>query len=55
MPAYLVEVATTGREVYSIDATDEADARERAVLDGDCVVQETMSVEGITSVKLEQD
>jgi hypothetical protein len=55
MPTYLVEVATSGRELYSIDAADEADARARAVLDGACVVQETLSVEGITSVKLEED
>lgn len=55
MATYLVEVATTGREVYSIEATDDADARTRAVMDGDCVVQETMSVEGILSVKLEED
>jgi hypothetical protein len=51
MPEFLVEVDTTGREVYAITATDEADAKARAVEDGDCVVQETMSVEGIRSVR----
>jgi hypothetical protein len=55
MPYYLVEVATSGREVYGIEAVDEADARARGVEDGACVVQETLSVEDITSVKLVED
>lgn len=49
MTRYLVEVETVGREVYSIEA-DSPELAGEHWQHGDLVVQETVSVEGITSV-----
>lgn len=52
MRTYRVECTGNVREVYLVDAESEADAMTRALDDGECIVQESSSVEP-TGARLE--
>lgn len=53
MANYEVEVEVHGREVYQIEADSEEEARENFLEYGTCVISETLSVEDIVSVRLD--
>jgi hypothetical protein len=45
VPAYYVEYATEGREVYLIEADNESQASQRGAEHGDLVISEVLSVD----------
>ena len=53
MNLYRVECTGNVREVYLVEAESATDAMSRAVTDGQCIVQESSSVEAV-GVRLEE-